>query len=604
MLAELDALRDAMTALEERMLREHPALQASYVASARNFAHYLALRGQDVRTLQSSLSRLGLSSLGRTEAHVLANVDAVRSVLHGLLGLPWRAPATGEHPVGMGEGAALLARHTEALLGAAPEGRSVRVMVTLPSEAADDLSIAQDLVRAGMDVARINCAHDDAARWERMAAAVRRAAEAAGRPVKVLMDLAGPKLRTGDVEPGPAVLRWSPARDARGQTVAAARVWLSSGTPAPEPCDAAVPVEASWWTRLVPGDAVRLVDIRGRKRRLRVVGATGEGRWAEALQSTWVEPGVRLVAMPRGRSRGARGTAVGSIAPTPGRILLRRGDLLVLTRDPTPGRAAVLDAAGDLVEPARIPCTLSEVFDRVRVGDAVWLDDGKIGGRVQAVDPARVTVTITQTREGGAHLGADKGINLPDTDLGLRGLTPKDVEDLAFVRRHADLVGLSFVEGPADVEDALRRLRDGAFPPIGVVVKVETRRAFDQLARIVLAAMAGYPVGVMIARGDLAVECGFERLAELQEEILWMCEAAHVPVVWATQVLETLAKKGMATRAEITDAAMAERAECVMLNKGPHVLQAVAALKDILVRMEGHQRKKVSLLRPLHISSL
>jgi hypothetical protein len=76
----------------------------------------------------------------------------------------------------------------------------------------------------------------------------------------------------------------------------------------------------------------------------------------------------------------------------------------------------------------------------------------------------------------------------------------------------------------------------------------------------------------------LAVECGFERLAEVQEEILWICEAAHVPVIWATQVLETLAKEGMASRAEITDAAMGHRAECVMLNKGPHVLSAVRGL--------------------------
>ena len=71
---------------------------------------------------------------------------------------------------------------------------------------------------------------------------------------------------------------------------------------------------------------------------------------------------------------------------------------------------------------------------------------------------------------------------------------------------------------------------------------------------------------VMIARGDLAVEVGFTRLAELQEELLWLCEAAHVPVVWATQVLQSLAKTGFPTRAEVTDAAHAVRAECVMLN--------------------------------------
>jgi pyruvate kinase len=103
----------------------------------------------------------------------------------------------------------------------------------------------------------------------------------------------------------------------------------------------------------------------------------------------------------------------------------------------------------------------------------------------------------------------------------------------------------------------------------------------------------------MIARGDLAVECGFERLAELQEEILWVCEAAHMPVVWATQVLENLAKTGRPSRAEITDAAMSVRADCVMLNKGPHILEAMHTLDEILRRMQDHQSKKNSLLRAL-----
>jgi pyruvate kinase len=111
--------------------------------------------------------------------------------------------------------------------------------------------------------------------------------------------------------------------------------------------------------------------------------------------------------------------------------------------------------------------------------------------------------------------------------------------------------------------------------------------------------MQSAAAGVMIARGDLAVECGFERMAEIQEEILWVCEAAHMPVVWATQVLENLAKTGQPSRAEITDAAMGERAECVMLNKGPFLCDAVATLDDILQRMQGHQIKKSAMLRKL-----
>jgi pyruvate kinase len=133
-------------------------------------------------------------------------------------------------------------------------------------------------------------------------------------------------------------------------------------------------------------------------------------------------------------------------------------------------------------------------------------------------------------------------------------------------------------------------------------LKIETRTAFEHLPELLLAAMRSPRVGVMIARGDLAVECGYERLAEVQEEILWLCEAAHVPVIWATQVLEKLSRSGSPTRAEVTDAAMAVRAECVMLNKGPEMVSAVRALDNILRRMQAHQNKKQSMLRSLGIA--
>jgi pyruvate kinase len=104
----------------------------------------------------------------------------------------------------------------------------------------------------------------------------------------------------------------------------------------------------------------------------------------------------------------------------------------------------------------------------------------------------------------------------------------------------------------------------------------------------------------MIARGDLAVELGWARLAEMQEELLWLAESARVPVIWATQVFEQLIRENQPTRAEMTDAAMSQRAECVMLNKGPFVLDAITLLDDIAGRMRGHQLKKSARLRALH----
>ena len=121
----------------------------------------------------------------------------------------------------------------------------------------------------------------------------------------------------------------------------------------------------------------------------------------------------------------------------------------------------------------------------------------------------------------------------------------------------------------------------------------------NNLPDILLTTIGRHPFAVMIARGDLSVEVGSVMLAEYQEEILWLCEAAQVPVIWATQVLDTLAKKGRRSRPEFTDAAMGERAECIMLNKGPFILDALRALEQVLLHMETHQVKRFPLLPPL-----
>ena len=132
------------------------------------------------------------------------------------------------------------------------------------------------------------------------------------------------------------------------------------------------------------------------------------------------------------------------------------------------------------------------------------------------------------------------------------------------------------------------------------MIKIETPEAVKNLPELIVRTAGKQPLGVMIARGDLAVEIGYQRLAEIQEEILWLCQAAHVPVIWATQVLENLVKTRIPSRAEITDAAMAERAECVMLNKGDYVTDAITVIDDVLTRMEQHQAKKTPQLRALH----
>jgi pyruvate kinase len=250
-----------------------------------------------------------------------------------------------------------------------------------------------------------------------------------------------------------------------------------------------------------------------------------------------------------------------------------------------------------------IEATLShpELLAHVEEGTEVFVNDGKIGAKLTEKDGNRFVFTIFRARGKGERLKPEKGVNFPGMDIPVSALTDEDIANLDFVTEHADIIGYSFVQTTEDVrrlvEEVTKRCKTGPLPTL--MLKIETPLAVRNLPRLIVQAGSLMPVTVMIARGDLAVEIGLDRLSEMQEEILWLCEAAHVPVVWATQVLENMVSEGSASRAEVTDAAMSQRAECVMLNKGPHLAEAVAFLDGILRRMDRHQLKKSARLGPL-----
>jgi pyruvate kinase len=480
-------LEREILALRREVAREGRALWSGwrpsidrpvFAASALNLAHYLILRRHDLRAVQRRLMPLGLSSLGRAEGRVLAALDAVSAALAAIAGgepLAWPS----ERRFFRGE-RTLQANTTELFGPAAATGRRGRIMATLGSDAATDPAILAALVGRGVEVVRINCAHDGPAEWQAMIDNLRKAETVAGRRVRVLFDIAGPKVRTGSV------------------------------------------------------------------------------------------------VVPPHRSR------------------LCIGDELLLRKEASPGPVSY---------PFQATCSLPAVFDLLKVGDTVSLDDGKLRGSVVRRVDGDAVVHIDQGRLKGVKLRPGKGLNFPSLDLPLEPLTAKDIADLDCVAKDADMIGLSFVHDAAHVRSLqaeIKARRAADWERVGIVVKIETPRAVTNLPAIMVEAAGRQPLAVMIARGDLAVEIGFERLAEMQEEILWLCEAAHVPAIWATQVLEGLVTKGLPSRGEMTDAAMAGRAEVVMLNKGPNVAAAVDILSSLLGRMDAHQLKKTPTLRALH----
>ena len=478
----LTVLRDLRRSIADEAGRRMDRWQGevetpSFVASAANLAQYLAFRHHDLRPLQRELMRHGLSSLGRLESRVMITLDTVESGLAAALS---GQPATNWPPAAdeFFRGEMQLLANTQALLGGDEEHSAGRILVTLPAEAAVAPDYLLEIARRGADLVRINCAHDQPAAWTAMIENTRRAGDAVGRRIPVLMDIAGPKFRIGKV-----------------------------------------------------------------KR----------------------QPGERL----------------------------SEGDRFCLVAN------ATMFAPDTMIEAVCVP---GDVLNRLPTRTEVSFDDGRLDALVEECRKDALLLRVTRAHRHGFKMKPERGLTFPRAELHLDPLTEKDLSDLDFVAAHADMVGFSFVQSADDItrmQTELARRRPD-WRRLGIVAKVETAQAVKNLPDIIVRAAGKQPFGVMIARGDLAVAIGFERLAEMQEEILWLCEAAHVPVIWATQVLEEMVKSGLPTRGEMTDAAMAGRAECVMLNKGPNVGEAITALRGLLRRMIEHQSKKTARLRALH----
>ena len=449
LLGRLNSLLERVRAGESAWAVWIDAVAADYRASARNISHYWAIRQIDLRGLQQRLAAFGLSSLGRSEPHVEATLRLVRSAVLAMLEDGWCPPASSA--VGADDGRELLRSRTVDLLGPSPANRETRIMVTLPSEAAGDAQLVRRLVERGMDVARINCAHDDPAAWRAMADHVRAAAVSASRSCLIAMDLAGPKLRTGPLQPGPRVVKLRPSRDALGHVLAQARGWLTAAenaTQAPEPGVPVLPVSGEWLSRRRTGETLVFYDTRGAKRTLTVAGVGEGGVFVGTNRTAYVATGTIL------RVDGVDDpTEVGLLPECEQSLRLRPGDRLHVVRDCSPAAFA----------PDGVPqigCTLPEVFDHARAGEKIFFDDGRVGGEIVAVRPGELEVRIEQAAESGSKLRAGKGINLPDTVLPVSALTEKDIADLAAVIEIADLVEMSFVGHPSDVE----HLHDDACP--------------------------------------------------------------------------------------------------------------------------------------------
>jgi len=449
------------------------SLNPSNRRSAENLMHYLILRNEDMRSLQDRLHNQGLSSLASSEGHVMRQLQMILRRLGNDI------PDSGLSDLDYITGKKIISERSRELFGSKKTSGIPFLMVTFDTDFADNYNLVRKLLLSGMNVARINCAHDDESTWIRMIKNVNLASEETGIPCRIYMDLAGPKLRTS-------------------------------------------------------------ILGKGKKHGFIPVNEGEEILFAE--QDSDFDPLSKVIG-----------------------------------------------------------CDEKGIINDLNPGERILFDDGLIESVITKCSEGIAVLKILRISAKKSKLKSEKGINFPDSRLFIPALTSYDISILPFICSYSDMIGYSFVRDRADAEllqQQIKLYNSSA----RIILKIETTEAVNNLPSLLIQGMKDKYFGVMIARGDLAVEIGFERMSEIQEEILWICEAAHIPVIWATQVLDSLNKSGIATRSEVTDAAHSIMAECVMLNKGEYIIEVIKTLLDILHRSGSHHIKKRYVFRNMKIA--
>ncbi len=245
------------------------------------------------------------------------------------------------------------------------------------------------------------------------------------------------------------------------------------------------------------------------------------------------------------------------------------------------GQKFVLDMNPALGDETRVCLPHKEIFEALKAGETLLVNDGYIVLKVNKCSKTSAETTVVV----GGYISSHKGVNLPNTKLNISAITPKDEEDLKFaLKNDVDWIGMSFVQKADDVRK-LKKLVDGK---ARIISKLEKPSAIEDLENIVMESD-----GIMVARGDLGVECPLPTVPVLQKKIVKLCRLHAKPVIVATQMLESMINNPTPTRAEVSDVATAvyDGADTVMLSAetaaGKYPVNAVQMMHNTIKEVEG-----------------
>ena len=551
--------------------------------SIQNLQAYIKLRSLDLRELQNNLANLGLSSLGRAQSCVINSINQDILILSKLLHIPYEQTQNDLDVLNYDDAKNIMLKNSE-VFGKSDLSFKTKVMVTLPSEASTSPELISKLIANGTSVFRINTAHDSAVTWNKMASYIKEESFKQNKDTKIYVDLAGPKNRTQSIKKVFTPFKIGSWRNPQRVEIVSAsnrgKFTKKYEKSRSNSIQAILVVSDDFFQVCKTNPKVKIDDFERDYQQSYNIIREDERIFIDANKKITIYENSTIEIKNKNHKYLS---CFYNIEKLPQKIKLFKKDKIIITHQNILGSTDY--SYENEVYNAIIGCSNKEIFPYVKIGDDIYIDDGKIGCKVTQINKLGLVCEVFLAKENGTSLKEEKGINFPSTDLKIDAITPTDEKNFEDIIGFADIIGLSFAQTSEDIKKLQNMLKTKNDQHIAIAPKIETKTALKNFPLILETLLEWENHALMIARGDLAIEVGFDNLPYIQEEILNICEASHTPVIYATQILESQMKNNLPSRAEVTDAAIAQRADCVMLNKGPYVIDTVKILKNILGQM-------------------
>ncbi len=421
-----------------------------------NLLCYLALRKNNIENIQMSLAENGLSSLGRSEENILINIEQV--LKHFGHSYDFNADVT---RTTYDDAKHILSQRSKSLLGRPREERTTRIMVTLDIDGAYQPQLLEELLKNGMDIARINCAYYTKFEWKMIIDAVRNAekrliqkGQDIGRKCRIAMDLGGPKIRINSMDLISRPLKIKVLKDTNGRPIRIVKGLLDCDAKYTEKINLtgvdysfviSISKRKEVLNTLKIGEKINFLDFRERLRSMRVLERISENKIRVGIEKTMlIKEGmilhhekdydkILLFEESNDQDRTKHrikenqiGFEIGPIRPRPIDIEVKAGDKLLLYRKNVKGHSSSSD------KPAGISCGVPEILSQVQPGHRVLIDDGKIGSIVSSVNDEYLELRIIYPSDTIGSIKSHKGLNFPDSNLNLSAITSEDIENLKF----------------------------------------------------------------------------------------------------------------------------------------------------------------------------